>query len=647
MKKKSLIVLLAFMMSAGGATAVYTCAFESTLRAYLDRRFWQPLAKFAEDLLKDVPPPSGQPLQPFAGMAVGESKPPVQAVRDAYHPLSHTDYVPSSPQSPEEVRTLCTQARAAVSTELQTDLSEEEQEEVRLVEAKIDMREGEVGNREALRGAHDKLQAFLKIAQTPALASEARGWLARVYYLLGEYSSAAKIYLDELTITDSLLSRKSLTTSLRNLFPYNGSSSRLADHLEEYFDTPRHALFVVNLVTNPVYFDQEERRTMAAVAQKVLAALQNHRELFRSGAESEALALALMRAALYMGDVKVALTYSQMIPSTSATANAPDFNWMTAACHFLQQDYAAAEAPLLRIYRSTKTGDRIRSMTAQALVGVYQKLGRPVDQLHAAFLYEQSSAETSAREGRLYEEGHDPTLDLASRFLDWPYGGWLIDLSYLLDMQLTDRELRAYLKRYPQPSGPRNLWPRNRSATEMVEYALAVRHARREEYAQAATLCRKLGSWPRAMRMRQLANLYAVANDPAQTKQQRLEARYAYATFLADHPNGIFFNDMLWHGYQRRAFTNFYVEIFHGDSIDVQEPTQQEQEFFLRQGQRVQEEQEERWRAYKILATIVKEAGPSQLGRRAAKKALGCLTRLNGRFGQNDEIQATINELAK
>lgn len=516
MTKKSLIVLLAFIMSIGGATIVYTCAFESTLRAYLDRRFWQPLAKFAEGLSKDVPPSSQQPLQPFAGMAVAGTRPAVQAVRNAYHPLARSDDTFTSQKSPEEVRTLCIQARVAVATALQAELSETEQEEVRLVEAKIDMREGEVGSQEALRRAQDKLQSFLSIVRMPTLASEARGWLARVYYLLGDYSSAAKIYLDELTVANSALSRETLLTSLRNLFPYNGSSSRLADHLEEYFDTPRHALFVVNLVTNPVYFDQEERRAMSAVAKQVLAALQNHRELFHSGPESEALTLALMRAALYMGDSKAALTYSRLIPPTSATANDSDFNWMTAACHFLQQDYVAAEAPLLRIYRTTKRGDRIRMVAAQALVGVYQKLRRPVDQLHTAFLYEQSRIETYAREKRLYEKGENPTLDLARRFVEWPYSGWLIDLSYLLDMQLTDRELRTYLKRHGRSREP--IWqtgrygrPHHRSAPEIVEYALAVRLARREEYAQAATLYRKLGSWPRAVRMQKLAKLYATA----------------------------------------------------------------------------------------------------------------------------------------
>src|SRR5207249_11780480 len=146
--------------------------------------------------------------------------------------------------------------------------------------------------------------------------------------------------------------RESLLASLHLLFPYNGSHIRLADHLEEYFDTPRHALFVVNLVTNPIYFDKEERRSMAAVAKQAITALQHHRELFRSGAESEALALALMRAALYMGDPEAALTYSRLVPPTSATAGDPEFNWMTAACHFLRRDYAAAETPLLKMYQS-------------------------------------------------------------------------------------------------------------------------------------------------------------------------------------------------------------------------------------------------------------------------------------------------------
>ena len=49
-KRFGIVVLLALVMSMG-TPVVYTCPVDSTFRAYLDRRFWQPFAKFAADLV--------------------------------------------------------------------------------------------------------------------------------------------------------------------------------------------------------------------------------------------------------------------------------------------------------------------------------------------------------------------------------------------------------------------------------------------------------------------------------------------------------------------------------------------------------------------------------------------------------------------
>jgi hypothetical protein len=567
----------------------------------------------------------------------------VQAVREAYQPLSRSGEPLAFPETPEEFSGQCAKARTAVAMALSMALTESEREEIQLVAAKIDLREGEAGNPEALQQAREKLQTFLGTVRTPARASEARGWLARVYYLLGEDAAAAKIYLDELSVADSALPRGTLLQSLHMLFASDESRSRLADHLEEYFATPKLALFVVNLLTNPSY--QQGRPALAAVARKAITALQQHPELFRAGGESAALALALMRAALYMGDPKAALTYARMVPRTSTTTQSPEFNWMTAACHFLRREYAAAEAPLLRMYHSAQANDRDRSAAAQALIGVYQKLGRGADQLHAAFLYYQAGPPYP---GDYLAEG---------RTISWPHTGWLLDLPYLLDIQLTDKELRAYLRRYGRTNGPRfRTWtspttgqPRYRSAAEMVEYVLTVRHARREEYDQAAALYRKLGSWPRAARMWKLAQLYADANDPTRTAARHLEAQYTYAAFLADHPNQIFFNDSLWSGSQTEVFIEQYRDHRWGMHTPPAQQglTREEREFFLQRERQVRDEQEERWRAYQLLHAVVEKAGDSELGRRAARKALGCLVRINTeRFGRKEEIAAATRRLA-
>ena len=53
----------------------------------------------------------------------------------------------------------------------------------------------------------------------------------------------------------------------------------------------------------------------------------------------------------------------------------------------------------------------------------------------------------------------------------------------------------------------------------------------------------------------------------------------------------------------------------------------------------LRDDQEEYWRAYKILNGIVEQAGPTPLRRRAAASAVSCLRRINtDRFGRAREI---------
>jgi len=139
--------------------------------------------------------------------------------------------------------------------------------------------------------------------------------------------------------------------------------------------------------------------------------------------------------------------------------------------------------------------------------------------------------------------------------------------------------------------------------------------------------------------MRDLARLHADAVDTTFTRQKQLEAQYAYASFLEAHSTQVFFNDMLWYGFQTWAFLQ---------TDSDQGYTRAEREFFLRQERRLKDEQEERWRAYKILAGVVDQAGNTELGRRAAGKALTCLRLIHtGRFGREEEIRAAIARLEK
>lgn len=636
------------------AVIVHPCGPEYTFRAYLDKRFWQPLSKYEKSLGKV--PKSEEPKNstPFAGMSSGSAaNENLQKARLSYRTGAFEE------------------ARAAVEKGLKEVQNESEKEELLLIEAKVYLREGEGSpiqvqkrterkkpndeqqeprpqNDEILFRCGDKLRDFISRSQIPAFRSEARGWLARVCFLTKNYPAAAKIYLDELSNPETVFSRESLVASLRMMFPYNGSSKHLADHLEEYFDTPAHALFVVNVVTNPVYDSPEERASMANVARKTIEVLQKRSDLFSSGAESEALVLALMRASLYMGDIRSALSYSQKIPYDSETAEKTEFQWMKAACCFLQHDFKAAEAPLLRMHESKQADYRDKSVSALALMGVYQKLGRGVDQLHAAFLYYEAEQDRP-------QEPEDRDRNPYYGFNYLPADGWLFDLPYLLDVQLKDQDLTLYLKCYPKSEKLiKGLYFSNRSRTahEMVEYALAVRYSRQEKYQKAASIYERINAAPRAKRLRQLARLFAETKNPERTPEQTLEAQFAYAAFLEEHSTQIFFNDMLWHGFQRYAFMTGEMnqpcnEYQLCNDPDCHGLAGEERTSFLKKERKVKDEQEERWRAYKILEKIRERAGHTEIGDRAAARALKCLKLINtDRFGREDEIKPAIRRLS-
>ena len=630
MKRVVRILLPGVIFAVTGVVAVKTCSLEANFRIYLKTGFWQPLARFVETR------PSRFLNSRFAGMPTLSATGILEEVRREYDKISDPwDPLTSNVPAPRDGRFV--PARNAVAAVLKHPaLTEEQREEILLVDAKIDLREGEAGSPEALKKALDKLLAFSGSARNPAFTSEARGWLARAYYLQKNYAAAAKIYLDELSLKSSNHSKESLITSLRILFPYNGSSRRLADHLDEYFDTPSHALFVVNLVTNPVHYDEQEREAMAGIGQKVLATLQRHRTLFKSGAESGALAMASMRASLYMGNPAGALKYATLVPKDSPTSKDPEFCWMVACSHFLRREFAEAERPLVTVLQSKNATQVMKKAAAQGLMGVYQKTGKPVEQLHAAFL--SSSIADDEAEGEM-------TLDLYwSRIT--PASGWVLDLPYLLDFQLSEKNLQDYLRRYPRAIVTTGR-PR-RSDTELVKYALAVRAARREDYETAAQLYKEIEARPRAARMRALAAIYAKTQASSLTDSQRLKAIYDYAIFLADHPVQVFFNDSLWHGFQTTVFIEpnrpYETELAQrGSGL-----TRSEREQLRLRERQVRDEQEERWRAYKILSGVAQKAGATDLGRRAARRSLTCLSMINtDRFGREEEIRAAMEDMQK
>jgi hypothetical protein len=181
-----------------------------------------------------------------------------------------------------------------------------------------------------------------------------------------------------------------------------------------------------------------------------------------------------------------------------------------------------------------------------------------------------------------------------------------------------------------------------------VRYALAVRYARREEYAAAARLYEGLQS-KRASTMREAERLFSASRAADVSPERHLNAVLEYASFLASHEDGIFFNDMLWDGFQTAAFVYRNPDTREPDRPGGDHPPSpdEERKQFERKERRLRDDQEEYWRAYKILSGVVDQAGPTPLGKRAAALAVSCLRRINvNRFGRADEINDADTKLS-
>jgi hypothetical protein len=346
--------------------AVHGCGPYLALRSYLTRHFWLPMY-YTANLLLSASNPGGS--VPYAGFATDAVPAPLADARAAYG------------------RSAFDEAGRAVAQALAPGvLTGKNLEEARLIDCKVSLRQAEA-DRNALGMARRKLEDFLASAHDRAFAGEARGWLARVFYLQKDYVRAALIYLDETEAGDSPLKRDTLATSLR--WSYSAGAALMWDRAEEFFDTPRHALFLVNVLTNQTGYyppGAESRRLTKERGAKLIALLQEHPTLFRSGPDSEALILALMRTALYLGDPVATSKYAAAAPKTGALAQNVEFNWMASIARFAEHDFAGAEAPLLRMLNAPSASPEDRATATQALVGVYLKTQRKVEALHASFI---------------------------------------------------------------------------------------------------------------------------------------------------------------------------------------------------------------------------------------------------------------------
>jgi len=589
---------------------IFACGYDDTLREYLDAHFWLPFSKRVQHFEKRN---VRRISVPFAGMVRAADDSPLARLRAAYQEISQPV---STPFDPAKLQGALAAARADPL------LASREREEVDLIDAKIDMRSGQAEEPDLLRRSEKKLEEFLRTARTPEFQSEARGWLAHIHFLLGEQTEAGKIYLDELNRNGSNLSRETVLNSLKMTYGYDGGPELLA-HLEDYFDTPEHAAFAIQLATNP-HWDRYNRQygrpgtstdnALQSYA-RIRSLLEKHSDLLKSQAGANALALLGMRTALRMGDPTAAQKIGEMVPAGAAIREEPDFNWMLASAHFLSRDYAGAEAPLLSVFHSSRSSDSQKAAAAYGLCGVYEKAKNTVEQIRFALWL---------RKGR---SGNPWDLSYASGIEDqsvyFAASGW--DLDLLLDAEASIEELMAFLDKYSDVPDVR-----------IVRYSLAVRLTRENRYDEAAQIYESIHAIVRAPRTRQLAALYQEANRTDFSSQKLLEAKYKLAEFLSANPNRIYFNDALWYGLQRNAL------IASSDS----RLTLEERQLLMNSERKLKDDQEERWRAYLILRDVVQGAGKTNLGRKAAQLALRCLRGISDRFDRQDEIRRADIELS-
>ncbi len=587
-------LLAAFAALAG---LIWACGHDDSLREYLSSQFWYPFARHGTD---NAAPDTRRLSAPFAGMD-GQTG-PLARLRSHYQSVARSEGMTLDPRQAAD---LVTAARAT------PNLTAREREEIDLIDAKLDIRAGMPKFQDPWRSAERKLLVFLQTAKSPEFRSEARGWLAHVYFNLGDLTRAGKIYIDELGRTDSNLSLATLRDSLAMVYGYSGGRE-LPANLDKYFDTPEHAVFAITILTNPRWVRDRwvDHSTVAEQPpfDRINELLRKHQSLFRSDSGAQTLAALAMRTALRAGDPAAALMFAANIPPNAPVRKQPSFLWMLGSVNFLSRRYQAAEAPLRRLHGLRTATSAERAAAAYGLCGVYAKTGNRVEQIRMALwlktLLWQSqtvylSVPGSIRDGSVY----------------WAISGW--DLGIVLDLEASDAELRAFLDKYGSVPDAR-----------LVRYALAIRLARADRYAEAAEEFSRLGPGARgrATRMRTLAALWARIEN-----NNDMAARVDMAEFLADNSTSIYFNPTLWGGFQNEALPA-------GKDTRL---TRAERDRLLAAERRLRDQQEEHWRAYQLAQDVVKAEGRTELGRRAARLAIRCLRRINtDRFGRAKEIAA-------
>jgi hypothetical protein len=508
---------------------------------------------------------------------------------------------------------------AVAAARADASLTAREREEVDLIDAKIDMRTHMRGETELLLSAKAKLEKFLETASTPEFLSEARGWLAHINLKLGDRTVAGKFYLDELNRDGSNLSRGVILESLSQTYGYDGNPG-LLEHLDDYFDTAEHAVFAVQLLTNPsrgdrgVYSARYGPRVdpIERAYPRIRSLLDRHKELFQSEFAGNSLALLSLRAALRAGDPPGAIQIAAMIPADAQVRLDPDFQWMLASAYFLSHQFAAAEKPLLQLFESSRSSAGQKASAAYGLCGVYRKTGNFIEEIRFAS-YLRNFPQT------FYNA--DPSEYMS---VSWPFDTF--DLALLLDAEAPLPALEGFIAKYGQDN-----------SANLVRYALAVRLARLDRYDQAAQVYESISELERAGRMHQLAGLYRETKRSDLSAEQSQAARFALAAYIGSNENKLYFNDKIWSGWQRGALSAERENGF----------TRSERTAQIALERKLKDDQEEYWRAYTILRGVVQDAEKTDQGRKAAKLAIQCVRRISERFGRRNELVKADLELSR
>ena len=136
-----------------GLSLAWACPFDSTLRAYLNTYFWMPFAKHPGSFER---PNVRRISAPFGGMGEADNNTTLGRLRASYQRLS----TPAFDQPTPEANSFAEIRGALAAAQADTSLSLRDREEVSLMDAKIDMREGQPETPELLESAKRKFQMF-------------------------------------------------------------------------------------------------------------------------------------------------------------------------------------------------------------------------------------------------------------------------------------------------------------------------------------------------------------------------------------------------------------------------------------------------------------------------------------------------------